>query len=55
MEAVEHDEKYSAAWRKAEDALGAEAIRLDQAILEGSNCILLLLVPTIERGKIKIR
>jgi len=54
MKAVEHDEKHSATYRKANNTLGTEAVRFDQAALEGPDRILLLLVSTIERGEIKV-
>ena len=54
VEAVEHDQDDTAAGREAEQAVFGEAVRLQLAILERSNGVLVFLRVAIERGEVEV-
>lgn len=54
MEAIEHDEQDSNSRRKSEKSFFGETVRLQLSILEGSDCILFVLVAAVERREIEI-
>lgn len=54
VETIEHDEHDSARWRKCEQSLLRETIRLDLTMLKGSHCVLVFLCIAIQNGEVQI-
>jgi len=54
VEPVKHDQQHTASWWEAKNPLGAEAVRLEEAVLESPHGLELFRISAIEGSQVQI-